>query len=197
MFYRCHLKEHAQDGLSAMNCNHWQNTKTINKQIGFLEASSVPLTRPGWSLPMRQAVSSSEIRLWCTTPSLIYSCWFAVCIFGRGRVWVCVTESERDCVCSQPSVCKSGCCCEWCVWAHHVCVHRLLCLPLCVVMSFVSVVSACPVCSVYMTQPCKVHMTVGKTAHIMLYEHHSNSGIDILLQFFGCCVFLGFLCCIL
>lgn len=41
MFYRCHLKEHVQDGLTAMNCNHWQNTKTINKQIAFLEASSV------------------------------------------------------------------------------------------------------------------------------------------------------------
>jgi len=29
-------------GLAAMNCNRRQNSKTINKQIGFLEASSVP-----------------------------------------------------------------------------------------------------------------------------------------------------------
>ena len=93
VFYGSYLKEHAQDGLAAMNCNHRQKTKTINKQIGFLEASSVPLTRPGWSLPMRQAVFSSEIRLWSTTPSLIYSCWFAVCMFGYGCVWLCV------CVC--------------------------------------------------------------------------------------------------
>lgn len=97
MFYRCHLKEHAQDGLAAMNCNRRQNTKTINKQIGFLEASSVPLTRPGWSLPMRQAVFSLEIRLWSTTPSLIYSCWFAAYMCGCGCVWVCVRKIESVC----------------------------------------------------------------------------------------------------
>lgn len=167
-----------------MNCNHWQNTKTINKQIGFLEASSVPLTRPGWSLPMRQAVSSSEIRLWCTTPSLIYSCWFAVCIFGCGRVWVCVTESKRDCVCSQPSVYKSGCCCEWCVGAHHVCVH-------------------CDVTELYQLVLFVQRTWLGHVKLTWLWEKPLSSRflsttpiveLTFSLQFFGFYVFQGFLC---
>ena len=126
MFYRCHLKKHAQDGLTAMNCNRRQNTKTINKQIGFLEASSVPLTRPGWSLPMRQAVFSSEIRLWSTTPSLIYSCWFAACMFGCGCVWGRGRGRECVCVC----VCARVCVCV-CVHVWSVCQRvftRMMCV---------------------------------------------------------------------
>lgn len=70
MFYRCHLKEHARDGLAAMNCNRRQNTKTINKQIGFLEARSVP-DSPGLILVDAEGhFCSSEIRL----AHLIYSC---------------------------------------------------------------------------------------------------------------------------
>lgn len=61
MFYRYHLKKHAQDGLTAMNCNHWQNTETINKQIGFLEASSVPVL--GQADPCRCGAQFSPERL--------------------------------------------------------------------------------------------------------------------------------------
>lgn len=41
---------------------------------------------------------SSEIRLWSTTPSLIYSCWFPVCVLDVGVwrwKWVCIwTDSS-------------------------------------------------------------------------------------------------------
>lgn len=91
VFYRCYLKERAHYGLAAVNCNHWQKIKTINKQIGFLEARSVQVSRLGWSLSVRQAGFSSEIRLWSMTPSLIYSCPFA-CLC----VCVCVEKRESE-----------------------------------------------------------------------------------------------------